>query len=274
MYISPLPAVAETDRTHDAHPADFYALPAATKLRWLGRYVRPGRLLEVGAGEGDFLETARAFGHSIAATEADPNRADRLQRRLGVEVECAFIERSRWPDRSFDVVYHCDLLSHFEDPRRALRSMARLLRPGGCLFFEVGLMAEVSPVWYGMIGGLGIPAHRWFFSERALVRLLADCGMHIERRICFSLAPVHVIGYAAERVRAVLRRIRGSDAEHAGRVETAPSAGVVRLRRIANTLRYGFAGLARWGGPQTALFIARPSPALEIRRIADSRFQD
>ena len=135
-------------------------------------------------------------------------------------------------------------------------------------------MAEVSPVWYGMIGGLGIPAHRWFFSERALVRLLGDCGMHIEQRICFSLAPVHVIGYAAERVRASLRRIRGSGAEHSGRVEAAPSAGVVRLRRIASTLRYGFAGLARWGGPQTALFIARPSPALEIRRIADSGFQD
>ena len=258
LYVSPRPAAGAIDITRDSHPDSFYALPARTKLRWLARHVGPGRLLEVGAGDGDFLAAARSFGHSTAAIEAHANRAERLRRRLGIEVECASIEESR----SVDVVFHCDLLSHFADPHLALRRMTRLLRPGGCLFFEVGLMAEVAPIWYRVIGEIGLPDHRWFFSERALVRLLADCGLQIEQRVYFSLAPVHVASCVAVHVRDVLRRVRRSSSPDASPATVAtPSASTDRLRRVANHLRYGFSGLARWGGPQTALFIARPAAA-------------
>src|SRR5712671_4722279 len=59
LYISPRPAAGAIDTARDSHPDSFYALPARTKLRWLARHVGPGRLLEVGAGEGDFLAAAR-----------------------------------------------------------------------------------------------------------------------------------------------------------------------------------------------------------------------
>jgi SAM-dependent methyltransferase len=263
LYVSPRPAAGEIDVTRDAHHASFYALPAHTKLRWLARYVRPGRFLEVGAGEGDLLAAARAHGHSIAAIEADPDRAARLRRRLGIEVECALIEESQSVDGAFDVVFHCDLLSHFEDPHRALRRMTRLLRPGGCLFFEVGLMAGVSPAWYRIIGEVGLPQHRWFFSEPSLARLLGACGLQIEQRLCFNLVPVHVAGYAAVQARALLRRILGSvSTDDSSTMPPGPSLLTPQLRRVANHLRYGFAGLARWGGPQTGLFIARPAAAI------------
>jgi SAM-dependent methyltransferase len=265
LYVSPRPAAGEVDVTRDAHHASFYALPARTKLRWLARYVRPGRFLEVGAGEGDFLAAARTYGHSIAAIEADPDRADRLRQRLGIEVECALIEESQSADGAFDVVFHCDLLSHFEDPHRALRRMTRLLRPGGCLFFEVGLMAGVAPAWYRIIGELGLPRHRWFFSERSLARLLGDCGLQIDQRVCFNLIPVHVVGYAAVQARGVLRRILGSASkDDSSSTPPAPSPLTGQLRRAANHLRYGFGGLARWG-PQTGLFIARPAAAMRDR---------
>jgi SAM-dependent methyltransferase len=261
LYVSPRPIAGEIDATRDGHHASFYSLSARTKLRWLARYVSPGRFLEIGAGEGDFLAAARGYGHSIAAIEADPDRAERLRRRLGVEVECALIEESQWVDGAFDVVFHCDLLSHFEDPHRALRRMSRLLRPGGCLFFEVGLMAGVSPLWYRLIGELGLPQHRWFFSERALVRLLTDCGLEIEHRVCFNLVPAHVTGYVAIQARALMRRTFGSVWKYSSTTATTPSASTRQLRRVANHLRYGFPGLAWLGGPQTGLFIARPVPA-------------
>ena len=261
LFTSPRPSCREVDATRDAHPASFYALPAVTKLRWLAQHVSAGRLLEVGAGEGDFLAAAHSFGHSIAAIEAHPDRAARLRQRLGAEVETAFIEQSSWADHSVDVVYHCDLLSHFEDPHRALRKMTRLLRPGGCLFFEVGLMAGVSPFWYRLNGGLGLPDHRWLFSDRALARLLADCELRIEHRVYFSLIPVYVASYLAVHARGMLRRFRGSDFENSSpTMVTTPSTSTERLRRVANHLRYSFTALARCGGPQTAWFIARPAP--------------
>ena len=139
--------------------------------------------------------------------------------------------------------------------------MTRFLRPGGCLFFEAGLIAGVSPVWYHLIGELGLPYHRWFFSERALARLLADCGLRIEQRVCFSLAPVHVAAYGALQVRAAWQSIFGSRSKEGVSIAATGSALTGRLRKMATYLRYGFAGLSRWGGPQTALFIARPAPA-------------
>lgn len=101
------------------------------------------QVLEVGCGRGvgmqillERLEAAEVVGFDI-----DPEmvalakaRTARFGHRARVFVGDA--ERIEAPDASFDAVVDYGILHHVPDWRRALREIARVLRPGGMFYFE------------------------------------------------------------------------------------------------------------------------------------------
>jgi ubiquinone/menaquinone biosynthesis C-methylase UbiE len=99
---------------------------------------RGGRILEVGCGTGGLLvASARAGlaieGVDIAARWLVVARRRLADRRLSVPLTVASAERLPWPDGRFDAVVADSVLEHLDDPARALREWARVLRPGGRL---------------------------------------------------------------------------------------------------------------------------------------------
>ena len=108
------------DLASELHPTDFYAMPARLKAKWMATHCPKGRLIEVGCGESSFLKAARELGYDISGMDPHPGRAESVSKQLGITVEQAFVEDDAIPPGGFDVVYHCDLLSHFPDPLRAL----------------------------------------------------------------------------------------------------------------------------------------------------------
>jgi SAM-dependent methyltransferase len=99
-----------------------------------------GAVLELGPGRN--VATAQLFAqkgcHPVVCIDAHPyvNRAE----LGGVEYRAPeAIERTTLPDRSFDVIYSHAVLEHVTDPPAAVRSIARLLRPGGVTTHVVDL---------------------------------------------------------------------------------------------------------------------------------------
>lgn len=270
VYTTPPPRVA-VDPTADGHPESYYAAPAGRRVRWIQRYGPAGRLLEIGCGEGHFLAAAQAAGYDVAGIEPEPGRARRAAARLGVHVECALLESCQLGKVQFDVVYHCDLLSHFDDPIAALCKMRELLAPGGVLAFEVGLLGGIAPWWYRMIGTVGYPQHRWLYSERSLERLLARAELEPARTAHFGLAPGVLFGAGARFVARRYRRLRRAAPPHDGPAQDAsaptrdgPPVGPPRvsLTRLVDRTeafwRYSAGRLAPRLGPATLFVIARP----------------
>jgi SAM-dependent methyltransferase len=56
---------------------------------------------------------------------------------LPVDVRCEDAFRHTFPDHSFDVVYSCGLIEHFDDPRALVAKHAALLAPGGVALIAV-----------------------------------------------------------------------------------------------------------------------------------------
>ena len=106
---------------------------------------RPGpyaRALEIGAGTGYFSLNLLQEGVVGAATCTDisPGMLETLERNaaaIGVEVETAVCDASELPfdDESFDLVLGHAVLHHLPDLDRAFAEFARVLTPGGTLFF-------------------------------------------------------------------------------------------------------------------------------------------
>jgi ubiquinone/menaquinone biosynthesis C-methylase UbiE len=106
---------------------------------------RPGpyaRSLEIGAGTGYFSLNLLRSGVVGAATCTDisPGMLETLEsnaRRLGLDVETAACDAAALPfeDATFDLVLGHAVLHHLPDLERSFAEFARVLKPGGTLFF-------------------------------------------------------------------------------------------------------------------------------------------
>ena len=106
------------------------------------------KLLEIGAGVGTFLITARneydidAFGIEPSEDEFSPFN----------EVSCALLVEHKLPkdivirgnaeslpfnDETFDLVYSTNVLEHVKDPKKVLEESVRVLKSGGFLQFVI-----------------------------------------------------------------------------------------------------------------------------------------
>jgi SAM-dependent methyltransferase len=262
VYLDPLPpnnsipGASTPGITADRHCDGYYAFPARLRVNWVSRFCTSGKLLEVGPGPGHLLAAARARGFEVAGVDPNPASARRIRERLGIEVELATIETSALPDRAFDVVVHVDLLAHFDDPVLALRAMARRLRPGGHLCFEVGLTGGISPLWYRALGRLDIPYHRWMFSREAVERVLARAGLRVVGARRYGLAPAVALILARRATGELAMEIAGHPHDPHG-LPPVENAAHRLYDRLMHVLRYRVGRLAPDVGPQTMLFAAR-----------------
>lgn len=116
----------------------------------------PLRLLDIGAGAGALVE--RAAGDGLDARGVEPYwpiTSERIQR--------GFAESLPFPDGCFDVVTSISVLEHVDDPKRALREMARVLRPGGRAFVAI---PELSGYPFLRMRGLRhITSRRWLRTQ-------------------------------------------------------------------------------------------------------------
>jgi SAM-dependent methyltransferase len=264
VYTHPTPPTGAIDYTASQHDDEFYSYYADFKASWMARHCPTGRLLEVGCGDGAFLAAAQARGYEVFGLEPHPERAHRVQEQLGINVEQTFLENNTLPEKSFDVIYHCDLLAHFPDPKQSLCAMSALLQPGGVLCFEVGLLGGISPGWYRLIGQLDLGDHLWFFSDRSLKLLLSQAGLHIEKIQYFGLAPTVLLNRVCELVRAAAVRI--SSAAPNLRILPSPENVNSFFRKLMVFLRYRLGAISPRVGPQTLFVVVSKSG----RNVADS----
>ncbi|MBV8909136.1 MAG: class I SAM-dependent methyltransferase, partial [Gammaproteobacteria bacterium] len=98
--------------------------------------LRGGSMLDVGCGSGEVLQSAFERGWRVQGVEPERSAAE-MARERGVEVVNATLEESELAQRSYDVVSAFHVLEHMAKAREFLRSMIRLVRPGGFVVVEV-----------------------------------------------------------------------------------------------------------------------------------------
>jgi SAM-dependent methyltransferase len=106
-------------------------------LARLAPHRKLGRLLEIGCGQGLFLERARESGWRVQGVEILEPVAARARER-GLEVFLGTLEEARFPDGSFDAVTMREVIEHIVDPVALLAEVARVLRPGGVAALGTG----------------------------------------------------------------------------------------------------------------------------------------
>jgi 2-polyprenyl-3-methyl-5-hydroxy-6-metoxy-1,4-benzoquinol methylase len=133
----------------------------------------PGRVLDIGSGDGGFLENAKSIGWTVVGVDVDPAAVANARSR-GLDVRQGTVHDVEGP---FDLITMSHVIEHLHDPIEVLRACYRLLSPGGSLWLETPNSRSVGLKRLGR-GWLGLdaPRHLLLFNRESLKQTLLKVG--------------------------------------------------------------------------------------------------
>jgi SAM-dependent methyltransferase len=286
IFISPRPSLDEMLNYYSAGDgAANYAgqhaglaqakqIQARHTLRLIRQHHGQGALLELGAGAGYFLSEAKKHRFEVFAIEPGQFDADSI-REQQIPCETDPLHDGSFAGRRFNVVYHCDLLSHLHDPIAEFKQIHDKLDEGGLLVFETGNIAEIDERYYPLFSSFQYPEHLFFFGERSIRALLSRTGFE-----CVAIHRYSITGYL--QVKKLLRRCERA-VESPPPAQTAPlgaapqsspprslvppaSGPKQRLRNLWHTLEFLVKYNTGWISPRLRRDSRNPQTLLVIAR--------
>lgn len=135
-----------------------------------------GCLLDVGFGDGSFLENAKSVGWDVVGIDPDIETVKNARQR-GLNVYHGSLETLIGIKNKFDVVTMSHVLEHMHDPIESLRACHRLLKPGGQLWLETpNIRALGHSRFQENWRGLEPPRHLVIFNSESLRNALIEVG--------------------------------------------------------------------------------------------------
>lgn len=113
-------------------------------LRLLKKYIRPGiRYIEIGCAPGKILSwVGREINAPVSGIDYSPTGVEHsrwLCNGLGIEadIRCEDALSSSFSKESFELVFSCGLIEHFDDPAPMVAAHVELLAPGGTALIAI-----------------------------------------------------------------------------------------------------------------------------------------
>lgn len=142
--------------------------------------VKPGKVLDVGCGNGVRLERLRSLGWDVYGQDVDPVAVANARETLGIEAHLGRLEDGPFKEESFDCITLNHVIEHSHDPVGLLKECRRLLKGGGLLVIVTPNAGSFASRYFGSFWrGLEPPRHIHLFSPTALSTAAAKAGLTI-----------------------------------------------------------------------------------------------
>ncbi|MDM8007303.1 MAG: class I SAM-dependent methyltransferase [Phycisphaerae bacterium] len=151
------------------------------RLKELLKRCPGGRLLEIGAAYGFFLDLARAHFQTVGF-EVNREAVGHAREVLGLDVRTDdfLLADEGAIGGQVDVTVMWDVIEHLERPDRFLARIAELSRPGAILCLTTGDIGSVLARWRGRKWRMiHPPSHLHYFDRSTITRLLGNHGFEV-----------------------------------------------------------------------------------------------
>ncbi len=187
-YLDPRPSRADIGDyyptvyyTHVARSNEEDARTYAIPYELVSRHGRPGRLLDVGAGDGAFLALLERNGWSeVYGVEPDEMAAGVAREHRGLSVSEGALPDFPLEEGAYATITMLEVIEHLHEPLEALRALHRALQPGGRLILTT---PNIDGVEFRLLGSrsisLQVPRHLVFFDRETMVHALEVSGFDV-----------------------------------------------------------------------------------------------
>ena len=145
------------------------------------------RFLDVGSGAGISIGAAAKLGFAAMGVEPSAHAVELSRRTFNVPVTQGLLHQEDALPRDYGMLALWDVIEHVTDPEDLLRACHAHLASHGVLLLETPDESALLRRMVAFVGKSGVPfldfrksiyyrAHRFYFSRRAMQRLLERCG--------------------------------------------------------------------------------------------------
>lgn len=173
------------------------------RVKQLLRFRKPGSLLDVGAGIGQFLSLARPFFERVCGVEVSQSAIDIAKAKYDLEIRRGELQEIDFGEELFDNITIFHVLEHVPNPRALLEECRSLLRDTGTVMIAVPndvcsirarlrrCLRSAGLKRFSQLGPSALPRitldgtideiHLSHFTPEVLRRLLTECGFVVLR---------------------------------------------------------------------------------------------
>jgi 2-polyprenyl-3-methyl-5-hydroxy-6-metoxy-1,4-benzoquinol methylase len=164
----------------------FSALRRAREIHRI--YGKSGAVLDIGCGEGLFLQSMKSLGWSVQGCETGPQAADRAEKNLGQPIHRKDFDSMPPSQRPWDIVFVWHVLEHLEKPQEFFEKIAKETHPKSLVVIAIpnaqSWQARIfGPHWFH----LDPPRHLTHMGLTHLNQVAKKCGWKVEATHHFSL---------------------------------------------------------------------------------------
>ncbi len=156
---------------------------------------KPGeRILDVGCGTGQLTSEIAQAGAEVLGIDSSPQMITAARQNYpDLQFDVADIAAANY-DREFDAVFSNAALHWVKDQKGAIAAIARALKPGGRLVFEMGGRGNIQQIWKALaqaMSELGVAdsddmAPRFYPSIGEYAPLLEANGLQVTFAVLFD----------------------------------------------------------------------------------------
>jgi SAM-dependent methyltransferase len=147
------------------------------RLRSVHKLKTPGRILDVGCGDGSFLMALRIAGWEVCGTEVNAGAVNSLLGQ-GLDVRNGRLPDLKLPSGYFDVITYFGSFEHVDRPLAELVEVKRLLKDDGYLLINLTNAGSTEARLFGSNWfGFEVPRHCFNYTPSTLHRFLKKAGL-------------------------------------------------------------------------------------------------
>jgi 2-polyprenyl-3-methyl-5-hydroxy-6-metoxy-1,4-benzoquinol methylase len=214
IFCRPIPSIDELKTHYESYPRANSISEITIKrynelLDSFEKYRKTNNMLDVGCGDGYFLEEAAKRGWRVFGTEFT-DEAIAVCTKKTIHMTKGAIQAESYESGFFDVVTSFEVIEHINNPVEETRIYKTILRSGGLLYITTPNFNSISRLMLGPRWNvIEYPEHLCYYTRSTLKRLLMQVG--------FEPKEAHTTGVSISR----FRRSTNGDASIGNRADEA-----------------------------------------------------
>lgn len=165
----------------------------------INKFKPSGKLLDIGAGKGEFVSFAKKKGYEANGIEPSQRFCDHANKTYGIHLDQGFLgEGNHFIGEKFDVITLFHVLEHVCRPQDLLKNSYNFLKDDGVLYIEVPnadsfllwiadfVFRLLGKNWSSRLSPLHPPFHSLGYSPKSLKYLLENNNFKIIESRTFS----------------------------------------------------------------------------------------